>query len=517
MATTPMSAQDALWLTMDRPNNLMVVDSAIVLAGVPTLERVQDEFLAAVQRFPVLGRKPLRRGSSWSWVDDPRFNIAYHVTEVSLGESADMAALQDFVAIQRSVALSKHHPIWRAFLVSPLTLDDGTEGSAVVTRFHHAIADGVRLTQVLLGLCRTGSATIVPKVVRNGAGGGPFATARGALSGVGEVARVSISAVQAAAGKVGDAATAAGGMATDPSRALSTAADLPRAGLHEFGRGVAMLRHPDRIIDALETFGATNHRSMNDITSVMKLLLTGSDRAVWTGRPGARKAVAWSPPIPMADVKRIARARKATVNDVLVAAVAGGIQRYLAQHGEAVQEVVWMVPVNLKGFEEDLPPDLGNHFALVMLTMPLHHDSPADRLEEVHHRMQRIKNSDEAVLTFGLQRTMSLTPAVVASLLTDFFANKTVGILTNVPGPTGAMTLADEWVRQVIGFAPCSGDQPMTATIFSYDDKVTIGFATDAGLVPDPQVLVDLVVDEVASMGRLLVHSRGKAAKAPEA
>jgi diacylglycerol O-acyltransferase len=209
--------------------------------------------------------------------------------------------------------------------------------------------------------------------------------------------------------------------------------------------------------------------------------------------------------MPLSDVKLIAKAQGATVNDVLVAAIAGALREYLARHDQSVDEVVWMVPVNLKGFEEDLPEELGNYFALVMLAMPLHHDSPAERLRELHHRMQRIKNSDEAVLTFGLQRTMSMTPGAVATFMTNFFANKAVGVLTNVPGPTGGMTLSDVPVRQVIGFAPCSGDQPMTATIFSFNGTVTIGFATDARLLPDPETLVDLVVAEAASMRRLLV------------
>ena len=100
--------------------------------------------------------------------------------------------------------------------------------------------------------------------------------------------------------------------------------------------------------------------------------------------------------------------------------------------------------------------------------------------------MQRIKNSDEPVLTFGLQYGMSLTPDVVATFLTNFFANKTIGILTNVPGPTGEMTFAGVPATQVIGFAPCSGDQPMTTTIFSYNGMVTVGFATDAGSSPTP-------------------------------
>ena len=72
------------------------------------------------------------------------------------------------------------------------------------------------------------------------------------------------------------------------------------------------------------------------------------------------------------------------------------------------------------------------------------------------------------------------------------------GVLTNVPGPRAEMTFAGAPVRQVVGFAPCSGDQPMTATIFSYNDEVTVGFASDADLVPDPLELAELVVAQIA-------------------
>jgi diacylglycerol O-acyltransferase len=138
--------------------------------------------------------------------------------------------------------------------------------------------------------------------------------------------------------------------------------------------------------------------------------------------------------------------------------------------------------------------------------MTLDEPDRVSRLEQMHHRMQRIKHSDEAVLTFGLQRVVSLSPGQIAFFLTNFFANKGVGVLTNVPGPTGLLRYAGIDVEQVVGFAPCSGNQPMTATIFSYNGGVTIGFATDAGLVPDPQRLVAYVIDEVAAMAGELVE-----------
>ena len=132
--------------------------------------------------------------------------------------------------------------------------------------------------------------------------------------------------------------------------------------------------------------------------------------------------------------------------------------------------------------------------------MPLDEPDPKARLEQMHQRMARIKNSDEAVLTFGLQRVVSMSPGQIAFFLTNFFANKAVGVLTNVPGPTGLLRFAGQEVEQVVGFAPCSGNQPMTATIFSYNGGVTIGFATDAGLIPNPEDLVRYVMEDLDRM-----------------
>ncbi|MFM8238679.1 MAG: WS/DGAT domain-containing protein, partial [Actinomycetota bacterium] len=123
-----------------------------------------------------------------------------------------------------------------------------------------------------------------------------------------------------------------------------------------------------------------------------------------------------------------------------------------------------------------------------------------ERLRATRSRMDRIKNSDEPVLTFGIQRGISAAPRSVSVALTDFFANKAVGVLTNVPGPRSTMTFAGTEVSQVVGFAPCSGDQPMTATIFSYADTITIGYAVDADLVPQARDLVEGTVAELREL-----------------
>jgi len=256
--------------------------------------------------------------------------------------------------------------------------------------------------------------------------------------------------------------------------------------------------------------GSKDNRVVNDVASVTKLVLSGSPDTVWTGELGIGKTIAWSTPISLADVKAISRSQNATVNDVLLAAMAGGVRRYLDLHGAPVDEIQWLVPVNLKPFADNLPPELGNYFSLVMLPMPLAAPDAADRIRQMKAQMERIKKSDEAVITFTLQQFMSMSPGQIQFQLTNFFANKTVGVLTNVPGPQGLLRFGGSPVTQIIGFAPCSGNNPMTATIFSYNGTVTIGFATDTTLVPDPEVLVDFVMREAAAMQSLVPAARGR-------
>ena len=520
MSTTAMSAQDSLWLTMDRPNNLMVVDGAVVLAGVPAIDTVQRAFDVAVDRFPVLRSRATNTGSGWTWVLDEDFFIGNHVKALTLDGRADMSSLQEFVAVQRSQALNRERPLWQAYLVGPIELPDGTVGSAVVTRFHHAIADGVRLTQLLLGLCDPVGDPSVPDVGRD-PNSAP-SSVPGVTSALGASADIAVVTAEAARQALGSAFGTMSGLAgavagqarqaasdpvaavvgmpsalaAAPGRAWSSAVDVTQASLDRVDEGLHLIRNPDQLLDALSELGVAESRPMNTLASVTKLFLTEGESTVWTGKPGTTKKVAWSTPMPLDVVKQIGRQFDATVNDVLLAVLAGALRRYLDERGGRINEAVWLVPVNMKPFDVTLPEDLGNYFALVMLSMPIQQVAPAARLADIHGRMQRIKHSDEPVFTFGLQRSMSFSPAAVGVFMTNFFANKSVGVLTNVPGPTGPMTFAQVLVTQVIGFAPCSGDQPMTATIFSYDGGVTMGFATDADLIPDPERLVELVLAE---------------------
>ena len=500
MSVVAMSVQDELWLTMDRPNNLMVIDGVMTLGEAPEPEDVLDVLRTTVDRFPVLRRRPVRTGGGWGWQNDDDFAVDRHFEYIEFDQPLDIVGVQKFLAEQRSQPLAKDRPLWRSFLLGPVRLNDGRVGAAVVSRFHHAIADGVRLTQVMLGMCQTEAVEVSARVSRKGAKAD--ASGPGLTSGLVHAAEDTGAAVLRG---VGDVAAGISAVVRHPREALVAAPQRILAAAVSSAlaveQGWELLRRPDRFLDFLEVYGLPNSRGTNDVTSLTKLVLGDSQDSVWTGTPGMNKAVAWSDPVPLDAIKRFGRANGSTVNDVLLAAVSGGLRAYLRRRGQRPGEIFWMVPVNLKPFEDNLPEDLGNYFALVMVPMSLDIDRPEDRLAHTRQRMHRIKNSDEAVITFGVQRLISSSPDQIATALTNFFANKAVGVLTNVPGPAQPMTFAGVPVHQVVGFAPCSGDQPMTTTIFSYNGGVTVGFATDADLVPDPAELAELVVADLREMG----------------
>jgi diacylglycerol O-acyltransferase len=477
-----MSAQDALWLTMDRPNNLMVIDGVMLFDATPSWdELVRATTERVLDRFPVFRSRALLGDGGWVWQRDEQFHLDRHLHRVALPEPAGMAELETYVAEQRARPLDRDRPLWEITLVERVRLDDGREGAALVCRFHHAIADGVRLTQVMLSLCDTADPHVSAMVARPAPQGGPLAIAGG----------VAAAAREAIADAARALARGASTLTRDTRHALQSGWEI----------GGELMRSPGRLIDVFEAMGLDN-RFANTTGSVVKLALRGTTvRTVWSGTPGLRKVVAWSPPLPLDEVKAVGHAHDASINDVLLTAVAGGLRRYLrARDADDIDEIEWMVPVNLVPIAENLPEDLGNFFALVMAVLPLDPRDPVQRLQRTRDRMARIKRSEEPIITFGVQRGISVAPRPVSTALTDFFANKAVGVLTNVPGPRAPLTFAGVGVHQVIGFAPSSGDQPMTCTIFSYAGTVTIGFATDATLLPDAHELVEGTVAELRTL-----------------
>ncbi len=510
-----LGIQDALWLVMDRPENLMVVDSVIWTAEPLDRDRARKVIVERLwNRYPVFRSRAVQDDDGqWWWEEDPEAVFEDLVTYVELDDPDDPRSLQDLVAAHRTDPLELDRPLWRV-----LWVDRYLSGSALVMRSHHAVADGMRMVQLSMSLFDAspeGGAILAPAVDHYGAHAAEPAPsvwerARSTVGAVREqttgtagaavtTAREAIALTWRVPGAVVGTAGEARGVLTNPVGALhgwitAAWASASRVVAQAGSTASSALTGSGRLV---EVFSA----APGDIDTVRKLLLgTRNDATIWTGVATTDKAVSWSEPLSLGEVKQVAHAEGATVNDVLVTCVAGALRRYLVGHDHHCSSVTFMVPVNLTPIDLTLPDELGNSFALVQLELPTDEPDPLAVLHVVSHRMNRIKHGHEAAVDFRVQETIAGLNRSIYETSVDLLANRTVGSLTNVPGPPIPVYLAGCRVEGMTGWAPLSGDQPMSFTIYSYDGRVTIGVACDRHLVPDHEALVDGFVDAFADL-----------------
>lgn len=493
-----LGVQDALWLEMDRPHNLMVVDSVIWTAeplDFAAVRRVLEERL--IERYPVFRSRAVKDpDGSWWWEFDEGFDFDAHVKQVTLKRRTDPRALQAVVAAHRTEMLDRGRALWQLIWVKRYR-----GGSAMILRTHHAIADGMRMVQLSMSLFDAspqGGPILGPSVVQHAARLHP--------PGQPLTQRVRSGAA--------DAATTAREAISRVGEVIATVADAPRMLKQANDFGQLALRNPvgagHTLIAAAWATGADVATSMRaalpgggalvdvfsaapgDVDTARKLLLgTRNDATMWTGTAGEDKGVAWSEPLPLATVKAVAKANNCTVNDVLVAGVASALHDYLQAHHARCSSVTFMVPVNLKPLDLTLPDTLGNDFALVQLELPTDEPDARRVLAAAKRRMNRIKHGHEAALAFRLQEAIAGLSRGLYEASVDLFTNRTLGTLTNVPGPPMPVYLAGSRVEGIVGWAPVSGDQPMSFTISSYNGTVIVGIACDKTLVPDHETIVD--------------------------
>lgn len=451
MSREHMSSADAAWLHMDRPTNLMVVHAVLWFERPPDWSRVEQVLsVRLVDEFPRFRQRVVESPlplETPAWEDDPGFTLNAHLHHVALPAPGDQHALQELIADAMTVPLDHSQALWQVHLI-----DGYGQGSAMLFRMHHCIADGIAMARVMLSLG--------DDVVDIG-----IAPRREATRARNPIAELAAPAATALSG----ARRAAGAVWHESAKALS---------------------HPSEAVDV-----AAAGRS--EVEALAKLLSMGSDADTpLRGELGTSRRVAWSRPLALDEIKSVGRAFHATVNDVLLAAVAGALHLYLEQRDSLVAELRMIVPVNLRPLDEPLPRELGNRFGLVFLPLPVGMHGRRERLAEIKRRMDAIKRSPEGAVMYGLLSAVGLTPAQVERPFVDQVASGGTAVVTNIPGPTETLSFAGVPVRGAVVWAPCSGDVGMSVSIFSYAGEVTLGLAADAGLIPEPQEIIDALESE---------------------
>jgi len=249
-------------------------------------------------------------------------------------------------------------------------------------------------------------------------------------------------------------------------------------------KGVAIWNDPAKAVELAGRGSALT-------AEIAKLALMAEDSTTrFKGTPGIAKRVAWAEPLPLPEVKAIGRALGASVNDVLLACVAGALRDYLVEKGDAVDGVMMraLVPVNLRPLEQAYR--LGNQFGLVFVDLPIGVENPVARLYQVRATMRALKDSYQPVLALGLLAAMGAGPKLLQEKLLAILAKNASAVMTNVPGPQAPLYLAGGLIDSLMFWVPQSGDIGMGVSIISYNDSVKFGVVTDRGLCPDPEKLI---------------------------
>lgn len=455
----PISGTDNAWRRMGAIDNLTTITGVLWFdepIGYEELCARLEERLLRFERFRqrVGGRTRAVGRPYWETVED--FDIETHVQHVALPEPQDTAVFQRFVSGLMSRPLDERRPLWEAYLIEGAGSGDG---NAVAFRINHSIGDGFALMYVMFGLVDDPGAIEMPMgIVPDPPSADEFREPEAATDGAG--------------------ATATGETTDAPSD-------------DETGRSLG----DDGVLDTVRLAGTALKTGVN--------LLTQDDETDTSlrGELGTAKRAGWTDEIDLATVKAIGREHDATVNDVLLGALAGAFRRLLADRGEPVdgRELRVTVPVNLRPMDER-DASLGNYFGLAFVPLPIGTPDLEERIRIIHDRMSAETAGVEAYIMYLTLTLGGHAPDPVFEWLQAQFENRATGVVTNVPGPTSTIEFAGREVTDIMFWVPQAIDQGLGVSIFSYDGGVRLGIAADANLLDDPDELADAFRTEVDAL-----------------
>ncbi len=457
VTTERMSRVDTAWLRMDNDANLMMIVGVWLVEPVLGLDdlrhRVQDRLL----RYDRFRQKVVQDAMGASWVEDGSFDIERHVVAETLAVPAGVAPLEALKARVGELAatpLDPDHPLWELRLVEHL--ESGR--SAIITRIHHCIGDGIALISVMLSIT-DGGLPPPPRAPRDAAEDSEADWFAEAL--LKPVAELTIKAIGLYGDGMGKSIEFLSQQVAHPAQPLAGGVEVARVGYQVLSDAAALALMPD------------------DSPTRLK------------GKATPGKKVAWGEPMPLDEVKAVARAYGASINDILLTCVAGAIGDYLRGHGDdpTGHEIRAMVPVNLRPMDQAWK--LGNRFGLVPLVLPVGIANPVERLGAVRARMNELKGGYQPVMAFALLALAGLMVKPMQDALLNLFAKKATAVMTNVPGPREALKFCGRTVSQVMFWVPQSGDIGVGVSILSYAGGVQFGLITDDVLCPDPEAIVE--------------------------
>jgi WS/DGAT/MGAT family acyltransferase len=461
-----MSSVDYAWLEMDEPRNPMVVAGLIEFDGKVDIGLLKTTIVERLLRYPRFRQRADDTHSPPLWIRDDELDLDYHVHVVRLRKDTTEKQLRDAVAVALVEDLDRGRPLWRMFVYH-----GAGRPTTVLFRAHHALADGIAMVKVLLNCTdaavrKKPALSILPH--EHGAHAGPL----GGLIDRLEVANQALDGLRA--------------VAVDDLRHPGHLLAQLRAG----GKALAAVR---RVLSLPE-----------DNPPVLKQALSG------------RRAVAWITDLPFAPVRRLASELGVKINDVFIGVLCCALGRELRERGIGMsdaQNLRISIPVNLRNDDDG---ELGNHFGLVLLDLPVGLQDPLRCLSIVAQRMQHLKDSPEAQAVLMSLAAAGHLPVPWEKKLVRSVGGKAVAVVSNLPGPKRPVRIAGARVRNLVFWPPQAGGIGLGVSLFSYAGRVSLGVSADVQQMPQPQRLLDAFCAELDELQSLARSSRAeKAAAAP--
>jgi diacylglycerol O-acyltransferase / wax synthase len=459
---TPM---DVSFLDQEKEGSHMHIGAVMIFEGPPPpyedLRAHIESRLHLVPRYRQKLAYPRFQMGRPMWIDDPSFNLEYHVRHTGLPSPGGVEQLRLLVGRIFSQRLDRSKPLWELWLVQ------GLEGNrfALINKTHHSLVDGVSGVDITTVLFDT-SPTPTP------VGGEPWTPS------------VEPSDAELVAEGVK-------GLATLPLRAARRAVDAARRPTETAGE----------VREAAEGLGAIAWSFANP-----------PPRTPLNVPIGPHRRVLWLR-FPLADLKEIKNKLGGTVNDVFLATVSGALARWLRRRGVRTEglELRGIVPVSIRADEQR--GALGNQITAMLGPLPVYAPDPVDRLRIVSQAMKGLKESKQAVGAEALTRLQDFAPPTILAQASRLnFSTRAYNLLvTNVPGPQFPLYLIGRELQELAPVPFLAPERALAVAIMSYNGNVDIGLIGDYDAMSD---LDEFGADIQESIGELLAAARAGDARA---
>jgi len=450
-----LSALDVSFLTNESSSAHMHVGGVMIFEGPPPeyddlLEHIRGR-LHLVPRFrQKLAYPPAPTGRPF-WIDDPAFNLAYHVRHSALPSPGSEEQLRNMASRVFSQQLDRTKPLWELWMVQGLT----RKRFALVTKTHHALVDGVAGVDIATVLFDVKPVPEPSHPEHDWVPGPQPSGAQLLLKDAEAVARTPIGLL----------------------RRVEHAVEHPRAALQQLG-------------EAAEALGEVAWNFANPAPDLPLNVPIGSHRRFEWVRSD------------LAQFKKIKNALGGTVNDVVLAVVSGAMRRWLQSRGLRTEglELRAQVPVSIRASEQR--GETGNQIVALRAPIPVYIADPVQRLQVAREAMEGIKQSKQALGAEVISRFNDFAPPTLLaqSARVNFSTRLFNLVVTNVPGPQMPLYVLGRELEDIfpVGFLP--PEQALFVAIMSYNGEINFGLLGDYDAMHDLEDVATAIEESLAEL-----------------